>query len=787
MRGRPSRRPRRRGVPESALLVIGLALAAHAHSLSDPDPVSSPRQNKGASAVDPVAAGALSGALGVDDSSYHLTPRPDGVTGANSMHDLDIVFTPAGLRLSAAAYELELGLVAAGREGSREVVASVTPRAERNRVVYERGSLVEWFVNGPIGVQHGFTLEAPPPGPRTSPITLDVRVGGSYRATADASAASAAFIAADGARLAYRDLIAVDAEGRRHPSHIAVVDGGVRLVVDDRDATYPIIVDPFIQTQELHGEGGYGTEFGVSVALEGDTMVVGSRIGDTNRFGQCGRGMAYVFERNGPLWQMVARLSSSRPDLCFYDGLGYAVDISGEWIAVGAPFDAHLLPDRDPASTELEDYNSSQGSVYMYKMPAGGWQDATETEWFTRFDGTDTPGNGDWDDGFGAAVRLEGDTLVIGAPAWDEYELQSGAVFVYKNPIDAGWEHVATLAPSAPAFSKMFGASLGFSNGTIVVGNVHFVFGFNSHDFVSTHAYIFEEPVDGWATTNQETAKLRMGSENAYAVAIDGDTIVLGDWRSQQALVYVKPPGGWADELPPNARLIPESLWTTGWYGFTVAVEGDTVIAATPHALAESAWEGGEAFVFKRPADGWGDDPDEPLEVFSTETLSAPGNRGGFGFAIDLDSSIVAIGEPGASHWIDETGQENPDAGSVFAFNNVTDVDPPVTTIQRTPATPLGEAGWDNAIGVTVTADDGPDGSGIHQIRCVVDLFFQGWTFDELPESPCPYVDGEFQVEGEHTLYAASVDKDGNRSAVDSLLLKLDTTDPFTNIVLDTA
>jgi hypothetical protein len=70
--------------------------------------------------------------------------------------------------------------VRCARSALRAIRAAV-PRAQGNRVVYRRGALSEWYANGPLGLEQGFTLSRPPPGRKTGPLTLALSVVGNVR------------------------------------------------------------------------------------------------------------------------------------------------------------------------------------------------------------------------------------------------------------------------------------------------------------------------------------------------------------------------------------------------------------------------------------------------------------------------------------------------------------------------------------------------------------------------------------------------------------------------------
>ena len=149
-----------------------------------------------------------------------------------------------------------------------------------------------------------------------------------------------------------------------------------------------------------------GDHFGWSVAVDGDLAVVGAP-GDWRAGGGAGldalnRGAAYVFQRAGGVWQQVTRIQPEY--LVSGDQFGFAVAVSGERLMVSAPY-------RVAGSSGLpgQDAGRYAGLVAIFRRTAAGW--VTEAEW--------SWGGGDFSahDWFGFSVALDGDDAVIGSPA----------------------------------------------------------------------------------------------------------------------------------------------------------------------------------------------------------------------------------------------------------------------------------------------------------------------------------------------------------------------------------
>jgi ELWxxDGT repeat protein len=104
----------------------------------------------------------------------------------------------------------------------------------------------------------------------------------------------------------------------------------------------------------------------------------------------------------------------------------------------------------------------------------------------------------------------------------------------------------------------------------------------------------------------------------------------------------------------------------------------------------------------------------------------------------------------------------------------------PTTTAALDPVDPGGENGWYvSPVGVTISAADEAGGSGIADTRCILGPSSPPTTFADLPPG-CAYMGAGASVtaDGEHTLYAASKDADGNEETPVSVGFKIDMTAP---------
>ncbi len=91
-------------------------------------------------------------------------------------------------------------------------------------------------------------------------------------------------------------------------------------------------------------------------------------------------------------------------------------------------------------------------------------------------------------DGFGRAVDVSGDTVVVGAPARGE---QVGRAFVFGR-VGSSFSKLAELVPSNSTPGDGFGRSVAILGTTIVVGSASVI-------GIPGSVHVFEEPPGGWS------------------------------------------------------------------------------------------------------------------------------------------------------------------------------------------------------------------------------------------------------------------------------------------------
>jgi hypothetical protein len=459
----------------------------------------------------------------------------------------------------------------------------------------------------------------------------------------------------------YTGLYAYDAEGQTLPAQmrlsgcepaLASKACNLQLVVDASDAVYPLTIDPWLQQAKLTAsDGAISDYFGDTVAISGDTVVVGAYADDDKGSAS---GSVYVFVKPKGGWATTstfnAKLTAS--DGAANDYFGKSVAVSGDTVVVGAHAD--------------DDNGGASGSVYVFVKPDNGWTTTNAYDAKLKVcDGCD----GVAGDHFGYSVAIRGDTVVIGAPYDDDNGSDSGSVYMFIKPRN-GWVTTSTyhakLIASDGAASDYFGYSVAISGDTVVVG----AYADDDKGSASGSAYVFVKPSGGWVITETyyENAKLTAsdGAASDYfgkSIAISGDTVVVGAYLDDNkgsdfgsAYVFVKPNSGWATTKTFNAKLTASDGAASDYFGYSVAISGDTVVVGALYD-DDKGTNSGSVYMFVKPSNGWA-----TTNAYNGKLTANDGKANDwFGSFVAINGDTVVIGAP-------RDDNSKADSGSVYIF-----------------------------------------------------------------------------------------------------------------------
>jgi hypothetical protein len=250
-----------------------------------------------------------------------------------------------------------------------------------------------------------------------------------------------------------------------------------------------------------------------------------------------------------------------------------------------------------------------QGCAFVFVAGAQGWQNAHETARLTSSDGY--AGNV-----FGTSVAIDKATIVVGAPGAGT--IGQGEVYVFTQP-STGWitaTETARLTASNGQTSDYLGASVSV-NGVVVAAGAPDVIDHNGYpDNWVGAVYVFQEKLGGWQTMT-ETAELTAGQpilreQLGFSVAIEGGTVVAGapsmhtlgvNAHGGRVLVYLETSNGWKSTTTPSAVLTCTEVNPEG-FGQSVAINPKLILVGDPFALTFIKNDGA-AFAFKKPSTGW--------------------------------------------------------------------------------------------------------------------------------------------------------------------------------------
>jgi hypothetical protein len=407
---------------------------------------------------------------------------------------------------------------------------------------------------------------------------------------------------------------------------------------------------------------------GHSVAIDGDTMVVGAPYYDG---AGSRRGRVYVFTWNGTSWAQATSFSpSGLDDDAFF---GWAVDIDAGTILVGAPGE----PDDDEDSHVY-------GAVFLYTGAAGDWSLSERIHPVENVDFVDD----DPDDfsqyyvrEFGRAVSLDGHTAAVGSTLTHDQGsyVRDGAVWILDRSASR-WsikQLIATMDTNQTNRAE-FGESVALDDGVLVVGAPNYYANGNSQDargiaqvfrYDGLSAYVhvqdLNDPLGHWIDSFGE------------AVAIDSTGIVVGNsgddlvGHNTGSVMLFRPSGAsWIYETTMTSC---SGVDDTTDLGKSVAISGLVVVAggtsvSSSDDLASSVFVWGDPFWYSTNPGFPPLNSDWP--IIGRHEASQVASNAMLGASVAINQGRVASGAPQADRTLGITWV---DVGAVFVWDVLAD------------------------------------------------------------------------------------------------------------------
>ncbi|TGM77137.1 hypothetical protein EHR04_16865 [Leptospira levettii] len=296
-------------------------------------------------------------------------------------------------------------------------------------------------------------------------------------------------------------------------------------------------------------------QFGISLSISGDTIVVGAFNEASNQTtitngtsasannSAAFAGAAYVFQRSGTSWAQQAYLKASNIEA--NDRFGTSVSISGNTIVVGSGFeDSNQTTITNGATASTDNTASASGAAYVYRRTGSTWAEEAYLK---------AP-NADANDQFGNAVAIDGDTIVVGAfseasnqtaitngttASSDNSAALAGAAYVFQRT-GSTWSHQAYLKPPNLGADDRFGNAVAIEGNTILVSSI---FEDNNQTTVTNGSmpnddnslsnsgavYLFQRSGSTWVfRAYLKAPNADVDDRFGNAISISGDTAVVG-------------------------------------------------------------------------------------------------------------------------------------------------------------------------------------------------------------------------------------------------------------------
>jgi IPT/TIG domain/FG-GAP repeat len=559
-------------------------------------------------AVPLAAEGPISAALGGDEAAY----RVSGLHASNRAQRMQLRFSPHGVTLSSGPTRLSLALQGVGRGNALHRPGMADPLAISNRVSYARGTLREWYVNGPLGLEQGFDLAKRPAG--SGALTLAIAVSGAAHIRLRNGGA---LLSGPGGTLRYGGLSASDVRGHRLRAWLGLSAGRLLIHVEDRGARYPVRIDPFVQQGEPLtaddevGEGAFG--YSVALSADGNTALIGGP-GDHGS-----QGAAWVFTRSGQTWtQQGGKLTPREEQGEGGFGSSVALSADGNTALIGGATDDNGL-----------------GAAWVFIRSGEEWTQQA------KLTGGEASGLGLV--GASVALSADGNTALVGNPGGRG---GAGAAWVFTRS-DELWTQAGTpLVGQGEVGEGEAGAAVALSSngGTALIGGP----GDNRRQGA---AWVFTHPGGIWTQqgtklTSRDTGPSELGA--SAALSASGDTALLGapdDFGGAgSAVAFVRAGGEWQQQGSP----LTVNRSGSEHFGSSVALSSDGNTALLSGVGLSGIWK------FKHEGEEWPE----------SESV-ATGGSGAIALSADSDTLLVGGGATNHNVGVVDVLVEVPEVSSI--------------------------------------------------------------------------------------------------------------------------
>ncbi len=683
----------------------------------------------------------------------------------NARHGWQTDYYPSGkttLKLSNGHY-IDSQLLDWGYDGAtrHQVTRPQKITSDKQQLDYHwSAALTERWTNTTEGTEQWFIVNSRPQTTTTAqPLSLTLALN-SDLAISQQDNQSLSF-SGDNRQISYNKLKVWDSRGQLLTAAMQLNKNRLTLSVDDRNAVYPITIDPVFSAQQAYikaSNTNADDRFGWSVALaaDGNTLAVGAIYEASNATGVNGNqnnnsagnaGAVYVFTRSGTSWSQQAYIKASNANAYDQFGISVALSADGNTLAVGAVWESSNATgvNGDQGNNDAGD----AGAVYVFTRSGTSWSQqayikASNTNAYDEF-------------GRSVALSADGNTLAVRAAGEDSDATgvngdqanngaaNAGAVYVFTRS-GTTWSQQAYIKASNTNAGDYFGVSVALSadGNTLAVGAI-----FEDSDATGVNGdqgnndagdagavYVFTRSGTTWSQqayikASNTNADDRFGG-SAVALSADGNTLAVGAVREDSNATGVNGDQGNNDAGDAGALYVftrSGTSWSQQAYikasntnandefGYSVALSADGNTLAVGAWVEDSnatgvngdqdnndAFAAGAVYVFTRSGTTWSQQ--DYIKASNTNAY----DEFGVSVALSADGNTLAVGarlEDSNANGVngDQGNNGAVDAGAVYVFR-ASSADLAVNKVLNTAAPYI--TGQTLNYSITVT-NNGPD------------------------------------------------------------------------------
>jgi hypothetical protein len=581
---------------------------------------------------------------------YAIQPQDGGFAASNGRHGLSAQWSAHDGRLNLESLDPQTIWHFSMKPSS----PPATSRHEQGELRFDRGDMEEWFVNDARGLEHGFDVPTPPARAGDGGFRVTMELETSLTPELEDGGRSLRFTDRDGHdALHYRGLVVFDATNRSLPASMSInpMAGGawqLAIHVDDRDARYPLVIDPVFTThidRIVAPNYADNERFGTSVAMSGDLLAVGAPGSNGPNPGETGIGSVLLFRYQAEfrLWDFFKRIHPA--DAEGAAAFGSSLDLDGDTLVVGAPGDDFVA--------------DGAGAAYLLHRDQGGSDQWGQVAKLVAADGMEEAE-------FGGAVAVDGGLAVIGAPRHGALAFNGGAIYLASRNPAGTWSAPVPVGGHAPQAEDQYGRAVAVSGSRVAASAYLGQSGATPVDagIVTIHDFLLDPQGSPVSHATVLVSDPNPSAQAFFGIALDlaGDELIVGSSNQSTGAgagagtveIFRRNGMGvwqWLQELhAPDAS--PDDR-----FGSRVSISGDTLAVGAPYWDASAVIvDAGCFYLFER---GTGLLPWEFTEQATRQTKEASSY---YGAALSISGDGIAVGQPS------DDGGAATDSGAVETF-----------------------------------------------------------------------------------------------------------------------